>query len=67
MAKIDPADLLNSAEVSTVLGLSRPTSVAVYRARYEDFPAPVVDKGACLLWARADVVRWAKARGSRSA
>ena len=63
MAKIDPVDLLNSAEVATELGLSRPTSVAVYRGRYEDFPPPVVAKGSCLLWARADVVAWGRAHG----
>jgi predicted DNA-binding transcriptional regulator AlpA len=69
MAKIDPVDLIDAAEVAEALGLSSPRAVSVYRARYEDFPAPLVVKGSgkCVLWARSDVARWAKARSSRKA
>lgn len=65
MAKIDPQDLLNSREVAEIIGLGSVQAVAVYRARYEDFPAPVVDKHPCVLWARSDVLGWARARGRR--
>ncbi len=62
--KVDLEDLMDASGVATLLGLSRRTSVAVYRQRYDDFPAPVVDMGAgrCLLWLRADVEAWASTR-----
>ena len=64
MAKIDPADLVDSNLIAEILGLKNRSSVAVYRARYEDFPAPVVDMGAgrCLLWLRADIAAWKAGR-----
>lgn len=62
--KIDPNDLLDASEVAALLGLSKRTSVAVYRGRYPDFPAPVITKnsGKCDLWLRADVEAWAASR-----
>ena len=60
--KIEPAELVDSDEVARLLGLTSRNAVRVYRGRYEDFPQPVVKKGRCLLWIRADVERWAKAR-----
>ncbi len=64
--KIDVEDLLDSAQVSTELGLSSSTGISVYRSRYPDFPPPVVNTGRCMLWARRDVDRWRGAsRGSR--
>ena len=58
--------LLDSSEVALLLGLSRPSAVAVYRARYDDFPAPVVTKasGKCVLWLRADIERWRDRRAT---
>jgi len=61
--EVDLDDLMSAAEVAVVLGLSNYRSVHVYRSRYSDFPAPVVDKGRCLLWLRADVEAWARAVG----
>jgi predicted DNA-binding transcriptional regulator AlpA len=66
MAKpVDPADLIDARVIAELLGLNRRSSVAVYRQRYEDFPAPVVDMGSgrCLLWLRADIERWARRTG----
>ena len=62
--KIDPADLVDSHVVADLLHLASRGAVAVYRKRYADFPAPVVDMGAgrCLLWHRADIAAWAKRR-----
>ena len=62
---IDPANLIDAQTVAEILGLSRRSSVSVYRMRYQDFPRPVVDMGAgrCLLWLRGDIEVWAKARG----
>lgn len=59
--KIDPDDLVDSAEVAEILGLSNAGAVRVYRGRYEDFPAPVIERGRCVLWGRADIAKW-KAR-----
>ena len=64
MVTIDPADLVDASEVAEILGLSSPRSVAVYRARYLDFPQPAVNKasGKCVLWIRAAVEAWARSR-----
>lgn len=64
--KIETADLADSHLIAEMLGLSSARSVSTYRARYDDFPAPVVDMGAgrCLLWMRADVEAWAESRRS---
>lgn len=60
--KIDPLELIDTTEVAPIIGLDNPNGVSVYRRRYADFPVPVVEKGRCLLWLRADIERWAAAR-----
>jgi predicted DNA-binding transcriptional regulator AlpA len=60
--KVDPDDLLNAKEVSLVLGLAHREAVSTYRARYQDFPQPVIRKGTCVLWLRQDVEKWAQSR-----
>lgn len=62
MAMVDPADLLDATEVAEVLGLSSRTAVSVYRQRYPDFPAPVIEKSRCHLWRRTDVELWRRER-----
>lgn len=62
MPKIDPAELLDAAEVAPMIGLENPKGVHVYRRRYADFPEPVVDKGRCVLWRRRDIEKWAGSR-----
>lgn len=64
--RVDPAELIDSRGVAELLGLKRLSSVAVYRGRYADFPAPVVDMGVgrCLLWLRSDVVTWDSKRSA---
>jgi predicted DNA-binding transcriptional regulator AlpA len=64
--KVEVSDLLNAAEVAEVLGLSHRTAIATYRGRYADFPSPVIVKGKCVLWLRADIRAWATARATRS-
>jgi predicted DNA-binding transcriptional regulator AlpA len=63
--KVDPADLIDAHIVAELLGLKRSTSVAVYKSRYSDFPAPAVNmgKGRCILWLRRDIERWRAGRG----
>jgi predicted DNA-binding transcriptional regulator AlpA len=62
--KIDVDELLDATAVASLLGLSSANSVATYRRRYPDFPAPVWSppSGRCQAWERADVERWARAR-----
>jgi predicted DNA-binding transcriptional regulator AlpA len=59
---IDPDDLIDATEVAVALGLAHRQAVSTYRARYDDFPEPVVEKSRCLLWLRADVEAWAAKR-----
>lgn len=63
-SRVDPADLIDAQTVAEILGLSQRSSVATYRKRYPDFPAPVVDMGSgrCLLWLRDEVKAWMTVR-----
>lgn len=63
--KVDPAQLIDSSEVAELLGLSSFRSVSEYRSRYQDFPAPIVDRPRCKLWLRPDVEAWAATRTTR--
>jgi len=60
--KVDPDQLIAAEEAATILGLKNPNGVSVYRGRYADFPEPRVDRASCVLWLRADIEKWAKAR-----
>ena len=63
--RVDLDDLLDAEQVAELLGLTSRGSVSVYRSRYEDFPAPVLEGGSgrCQFWLRTDVVRWQRRRG----
>jgi predicted DNA-binding transcriptional regulator AlpA len=65
--QIDHADLLDSHEVAQALGLGSHRAVSVYRSRYDDFPTPIIEKGAgrCVLWRRQDIEAWAQRKGKR--
>lgn len=56
---IDTDELIDPSEVAGLIGLSNPRGVSVYRERYENFPAPVIEKGRCVLWRRQDIEAWA--------
>lgn len=60
--RVDPADLIDSAEAADLLGLAGGNVVTVYLSRYADFPRPVVDRGRCRLWLRADIQHWGTGR-----
>jgi predicted DNA-binding transcriptional regulator AlpA len=62
--KIDVDELLDAGAVAELLGLSSATSVATYRRRYTDFPAPVwaPASGRCQAWARDDLEAWQRSR-----
>ncbi|MCU1358807.1 MAG: Prophage regulatory protein (AlpA) [Ilumatobacteraceae bacterium] len=59
--KVDPDQLIGPEEVAPIIGLTNQRGVSVYRKR-PGFPAPIIDKGRCVLWLRADIERWARAR-----
>lgn len=61
---IDPDDLLGAEAVADLLGLASAGVISVYRTRYEDFPAPRIERGRCRLWLRADVETWRSNRPS---
>jgi predicted DNA-binding transcriptional regulator AlpA len=60
---IDTDQLVDLSETAALIGIDNPRGVSVYRRRYEDFPAPVIAKGRCVLWLRADVEAWARETG----
>jgi len=60
---VDVDDLIDAADVAEMLRLASRNVVGVYRGRYPDFPAPVIDRGTCRLWLRADIETWARDTG----
>jgi predicted DNA-binding transcriptional regulator AlpA len=60
--KIDTDHLVDLTETAALIGLDNPRGVSVYRRRYDNFPAPVIEKGRCVLWLRQDVEAWSRAR-----
>lgn len=58
--RVDLDDLIDAAEVASILGLARANSVYVYRERYSDMPRPVLDRGSrqAKLWLRSEVTAW---------
>lgn len=57
-------DLIGAAEVAEILGLSHHNSVSTYMQRYDDFPAPVIDKsnGRIRLWLKSEIEAWFRKR-----
>ena len=61
--QIDTDQLVDLAETAALIGIDNPRGVSVYRRRYDDFPAPVIAKGRCVLRLRSDVEAWARETG----
>lgn len=61
---VDTEDLVDTQEVSEILGLSHRNSVTTYLKRYDDFPRPAVERGGgrTRLWVRRDIERWMASR-----
>ena len=57
--------LVGAAEIADRLGVQRPQVVHSWRARHNDFPAPVAQLRTALVWYWPDVERWARATGRR--
>ncbi len=63
---VDVDNLVSAAEVAEILGLSHHNSVTTYYKRYDNFPAPVVNKsnGRIRLWDKKDIQAWQRRRGA---
>ena len=63
--RINSEDLVDSAIVAEILGLSHRESVTTYLRRYPDMPRPVVElgRGRVRLWLRPEIEAWAKRTG----
>ncbi len=59
MPTVRTGDLIDSAEVASILGLRHRNSVITYSRRYLDFPRPVVVTGRIRLWLRSEIQGWA--------
>jgi predicted DNA-binding transcriptional regulator AlpA len=53
---------MDAEQVAALIGLSGHRSISTYRARFDDFPMPIIERGSgrCLLWLRQDIERWMK-------
>jgi predicted DNA-binding transcriptional regulator AlpA len=61
--KVDPADLVGAHEIAERLGLSFPNVVHTWRRRHHDFPDPVRQLEAGLIWDWNEVRQWLVATG----
>ena len=59
--KVDPADLVGAYEIAERMGLSFPNVVHTWRKRHQDFPQPVAELQAGLIWDWNDISQWLKA------
>ena len=60
--KVDPADLVGAHEIAERLGLSFPNVVHTWRKRHSDFPQPVTELKAGLIWDWNEVQSWVRGR-----
>jgi predicted DNA-binding transcriptional regulator AlpA len=60
--RVPVSDLVGAAEIAERLGVGKSTVVHDWRRRYEDFPQPVAELSAGMVWAWTDVEKWALAR-----
>jgi predicted DNA-binding transcriptional regulator AlpA len=61
--KIDVDQLVGAAEIAARLGSKRTVYVHDLRRRHPDFPKPVAQLSAGLVWAWPDVEAWARSTG----
>lgn len=60
--KVDVDELVGAAEIADRLGFE-PRTVHAWHSRHRDFPAPVAELTAALVWAWPDVEKWARKTG----
>lgn len=56
--KIDPDDLVGAHEIAERMGLSFPNVVHTWRKRHKDFPEPVAQLHAGLIWDWHEIKTW---------
>ena len=55
---VDPADLVGAHEIAERLGLAFPNLVHTWRRRHADFPEPVAELQAGVIWDWTDINEW---------
>jgi hypothetical protein len=63
--KVAPEDLWDSHQVAEHCGWASNRVVSVYRARYDDFPDPVLEGTNGLWWDAKEVIAWRKRHQGR--
>lgn len=61
--RVDIDGLVGAAEIAARLGVRRPQVVHDWRRRHSEFPKPVAELHAALVWYWPDVERWARRSG----
>ena len=61
--RVDVDQLVGATELADRLGVAGPQVIHVWRARHDDFPAPVAVIGQTLIWHWPDVEAWARSTG----
>ncbi len=61
--KVDVDDLVGTAEIRDLLGLTHIETVNAWARRYPDFPRPVIKRPNVSLWLWPEVKDWARRTG----
>ena len=61
--KISPTDLVGAYEIAERLGLSFPNLVHTWRRRHQDFPKPIAELHAGLIWDWNEIEEWLRSTG----
>jgi hypothetical protein len=56
--KVSPEDLVGAHEIAERTGLAFPNLVHTWRRRHEDFPKPIAELHAGLIWNWLEVKKW---------
>lgn len=59
--KIDPKDIVGAHEIAERLNLSFPNVVHNWRSRHPDFPKPIAELTAGVLWDWNEIKAWLEA------
>ena len=65
--RIEANQLVGAAEIAERLGLAHTQAVHNWRVRHEDFPEPIRDLEAGLIWYWPDIEEWARDTGRLAA
>ena len=60
---VDAEQLVGATEISRRLGVARTQVVHNWRTRHHDFPEPVAELEAALIWYWPDIEEWAISTG----